>query len=129
MKKLLLVVLFSLATALYSYPSNIKITKSEGNYIRSNLTYLFGKNKICHNIGRNHINFPEIYDGNRSDLTAALLRLIQKSHPNFYDRDVSSEEMVARWYSDNCVGYREDGARKVKALEYFYNYISETAYY
>ncbi len=129
MKKLLLVVLFSFTAVLYSYPSNIKITKSEGNYIRSNLTYLFGKNKICHNIGRNHINFPEIYDGNRSDLTDALLRLIQKSYPNFYDRDISSEEMVARWYSDNCVGYREDGARKVKALEYFYNYISETAYY
>lgn len=129
MKKILLTMLFIITSALYSYPKNIEITKSEGSYIRENSTYLFGKNKICHNIGKNHINFPDIYDGNRTDLTDALLRLIQKSHPNFYDYSISSEDMVARWYRDNCVTYRADGAKRVKALEYFYYYMSEAGYY
>lgn len=132
MKKLLLVVLFSLATALYSYPSNIKITKSEENYIRSNLTYLFGEDKLCHSIGRAYVNFPEIYDGGRTYMLDSLLKQINKrkysareSYCLYFTDEMSTNQKVESWYANYCVPEREDAAKKVKALEYFYRHMPE----
>ena len=79
MKKVLLSFIFICACATtYAYPSGINVSKQQGAYIRANLRTLFGKKEACQNIGRNHVNFPEIYDGQRPDLSRAILNLIKK---------------------------------------------------
>ena len=45
-----------------------------------------------HNIGRNHVNFPAIYSGNRPDLSEALLRLIEKTDSSFVNNSILSDE-------------------------------------
>ena len=73
----------------------LNITKEEGAYIRANFDIFFGKNQVCHNIGRNHVNFPAIYSGNRSDLSEVLLKLIKKVDSNFViNYDFSDEHNV-----------------------------------
>ena len=105
--------------------NGINITKEEGAYIRANFNTFFGSNEVCHNIGRNHVNFPAIYSGNRPDLSAALLRFIKKSDSSFVNNsNLSDEDNVMNWYIANCIRYNAIGAENSKALRYFYNYVS-----
>ena len=105
--------------------NGINITKEEGAYIRANFNTFFGSNEVCHNIGRNHVNFPAIYSGNRPDLSAALLRFIKKSDSSFVNNsNVSDEDNVMNWYTANCVRYNAIGSENSKTLRYFYNYVS-----
>ena len=124
MKKLLLGFMFICACATtYTYPKNINITKSEGAYIRANFSTLFGKNRICQSIGRTYVNFPDIYDEKRPDLDKALLNLIKKGDRNYTSQgyDTASGE-VGNWYFNNCKLF-PSGIRKIKALDYFYDYM------
>lgn len=103
----------------------LNITKEEGAYIRANFALFFGKNQVCHNIGRNHVNFPAIYSGNRGDLSAALLKLIKKVDSNFVSNyNFSDEHNVMTWYNSHCVRYNSVGAQNSKTLRYFYEYAS-----
>ena len=43
----------------------------------------------------------------------------------YFTDEMSSKEKVEIWYANNCISEREDAAKKVKALEYFYDYIGE----
>ena len=105
--------------------NGINITKEEGAYIRANFNTFFGSNEVCHNIGRNHVNFPAIYSGNRPDLSAALLRFIKKSDSSFVNNsNLSDEDNVMNWYTANCIRYNAIGAENSKTLRYFYNYVS-----
>ena len=105
--------------------NGINITKEEGAYIRANFNTFFGSNEVCHNIGRNHVNFPAIYSGNRPDLSAALLRFIKKSDSSFVNNsNLSDEDNVMNWYTANCVRYNAIGSENSKTLRYFYNYVS-----
>ncbi|BBM40095.1 hypothetical protein JCM16776_0308 [Leptotrichia shahii] len=105
--------------------NGINITKEEGVYIRVNFNTFFGSNEVCHNIGRNHVNFPAIYSGNRPDLSAALLRFIKKSDSSFVNNsNLSDEDNVMNWYTANCVRYNAIGSENSKTLRYFYNYVS-----
>ncbi len=70
------------------------MSKSQEAYIRDNLRTLFGRKKACQNIGRNHVNFPEIYDGKRQDLSRALLNLIKKADPSYRVHSDSVETNV-----------------------------------
>ena len=88
------------------------------------LRTLFGKKEACQNIGRNHVNFPEIYDGQRPDLSRALLSLIKKVNPSYRVHSDSAEANVMTWYNANCVTYNQTGARNSKAVKYFYDYAS-----
>ena len=126
MKKLLLVFMFICAFATtYAYPRGIDVSKQQGVYIRDNLRILFGKREACQNIGRNHVNFPEIYDGKRQDLSRALFNLIRKANPGYRGYSgYSAEENVMAWYRSNCVTYNQTGARNSRAVEYFYDYAS-----
>ena len=99
--------------------------KAAGSIIRANLRTLFGKKEACQNIGRNHVNFPEIYDGQRPDLSRALLSLIKKVNPSYRVHSDSAEANVMTWYNANCVTYNQTGARNSKAVKYFYEYASE----
>lgn len=124
MKKFLLGFMFICACATaYAYPKNINITKSEGAYIRANFSTLFGKNQICQSIGRTYINFPAIYDNKRPDLDKALLNLIKRGDKNYTSQgyDTASGE-VGNWYFNNCKLF-PSGIRKIKALDYFYDYM------
>ena len=124
MKKLLLGFMFICACAtIYAYPKNINITKSEGAYIRANFSTLFGKNQICQSIGRTYVNFPAIYDNKRPDLDKALLNLIKRGDKNYTSQgyDTASGE-VGNWYFNNCKLF-PSGIRKIKALDYFYDYM------
>ena len=124
MKKILLSALFvAVSITGYSYPSNIRLTKSQGAYIRANFTKFFGRNKVCQNIGRTHVNFPDIYDGKREDLVQAMMRTIRNSGSSTYGGGDPFDE-VRVWYYDNCVKYNTEGANKSKALKYFYDYVS-----
>ena len=109
----------------YAYPSGIDVSNQQGAYIRANLRTLFGKKEACQNIGRNHVNFPEIYDGQRPDLSRALLSLIKKVNPSYRVHSDSAEANVMTWYNANCVTYNQTGARNSRAVEYFYEYASE----
>ena len=101
------------------------ITKEEGAYIRANFNTFFGTSEVCHNIGRNHVNFPAIYSGNRPDLSEALLRLIEKTDSSFINNSIlSDEDNVMNWYTANCVRYNAIGAENSKSLRHFYEYVS-----
>lgn len=127
MKKIIMVLLFAaISVTGYSYPREIRLTKSEGAYIRSNFAKFFGKNKACQYIGRTHVNFPEIYDGGRDDLVQAMLKSIWNTGALTYGGEASEE--VKSWYYDNCVTYNNEGAGRSKALKYFYNYVSTMPY-
>ena len=103
----------------------LNITKEKGAYIRANFDIFFGKNQVCHNIGRNHVNFPAIYSGNKSDLSEALLKLIKKLDSNFViNYDFPDEHNVMTWYNFHCVRYNAVGAENSKILRYFYEYAS-----
>lgn len=124
MKKIILLALLTVISVTgYSYPRDIRLTKNEGAYIRSNFAKFFGKNKTCQYIGRTHVNFPEIYDGGRSDLAQAMLKTIRNSGSSTYGGGDSFDE-VRVWYYDNCVKYNNEGANRSKALKYFYDYVS-----
>ena len=82
----------------YAYPRGIEVPKQQEAYIRANLRTLFGKKEACQNIGRNHVNFPEIYDGQRPDLSRALLNLIKKADPSYSAYSDSAETNVITWY-------------------------------
>ena len=108
-----------------SSSNGINITKEEGAYIRANFNTFFGRSEVCHNIGRNHVNFPAIYNGNRPDLSAALLKFIKKADSSFIDDpNISSEDNVMSWYALNCVKYNAVGAQNSKILKRFYEYAS-----
>lgn len=95
----------------------LNITKEKGAYIRANFSVFFGKKQVCHNIGRNHVNFPAIYSGNRSDLSEALLKLIKKVDSNFViNYDFPDEHNVMTWYNSHCVRYNAVGAENSKIL-------------
>lgn len=95
----------------------MNITKEKGAYIRANFSVFFGKKQVCHNIGRNHVNFPAIYSGNRSDLSEALLKLIKKVDSNFViNYDFPDEHNVMTWYNSHCVRYNAVGAENSKIL-------------
>ena len=101
------------------------ITKEEGAYIRANFNTFFGTSEVCHNIGRNHVNFPAIYSGNRPDLSEALLKLIEKTDSSFINNSIlSDEDNVMKWYVSNCVRYNAIGAENSKSLRHFYEYVS-----
>ena len=68
------------------------------------------------------MNFPEIYDGKRQDLSRALLNLIKKADPSYRVHSDSVETNVMTWYNSNCVTYNQTGARNSRAVEYFYEY-------
>ena len=126
MKKILLSFMFICACATtYAYPRGIDVSNQQGAYIRANLRTLFGKKEACQNIGRNHVNFPEIYDGQRPDLSRALLNLIKKADPNYRTYSDSAEANVMTWYNSNCVTYSQIGARNSRAVEYFYECVSD----
>ena len=81
--------------------------------------------QVKHNIGRNHVNFPAIYSGNRPDLSEALLRLIEKTDSSFINNSIlSDEDNVMNWYTANCVRYNAIGAENSKSLRHFYEYVS-----
>ena len=86
--------------------------------------YPIWKKETCQNIGRNHVNFPEIYDGKRQDLSRALFNLIKKVNPSYHVHSDSVEANVMTWYNANCVTYNQTGARNSRAVEYFYEYAS-----
>lgn len=112
-------------TSLQKTNKGIAITKEEGAYIRANFNTFFGRNEVCHNIGRNHVNFPAIYSGDRPDLSSALLRFIKKVDSNFIvNSNISDENNVMNWYTSNCVRYNAIGAQNSKTLRYFYEYVS-----
>ena len=105
--------------------SNVpKITQEEGAYIRANFNTFFGENEVCHNIGRNHVNFLEVYSGNRKDLSKALFNLIKRTDSNFNGYSENAEKEVMNWYNANCVTYNETGAQNSSVLRYFYGYAS-----
>lgn len=101
-----------------------KITQEEGAYIRENFNTFFGENEVCHNIGRNHVNFPEVYSGNRKDVSKALFNLIKRTDPNFNGYSENVEKEVMNWYNANCITYNETGAENSNVLRYFYGYAS-----
>ena len=101
-----------------------KMTQEEGAYIRANFITFFEENKVCHNIGRNHVNFPEVYSGNRKDLSKALFNLIKRTDSNFNGYSENAEKEVMNWYNANCVTYNETGAENSSVLRYFYGYAS-----
>lgn len=101
-----------------------QITQEEGAYIRTNFNTFFGENQVCHNIGRNHVNFPEVYNGNRKDISQALYNLIKKTDSSFNGYSENTEEEVMKWYNANCVTYNEAGAENSNTLKYFYEYAS-----
>ena len=126
MKKILLSFIFICACATtYAYPRGIDVSNQQGAYIRANLRTLFGKKEACQNIGRNHVNFPEIYDGQRPDLSRALLNLIKKADTSYHAYSDSAEANVMTWYNSNCVTYNQIGARNSRAVEYFYECVSD----
>ena len=128
MKKILLsFMLICTCAATYAYPKNINIAKSEETYIMSNLGTLFGKNRICQNIGKTYINFPAIYDGKRPDLNKALLNLIKRggNYASYGSEPEGSDPYIGEvgyWYFNNCKLF-PTGIRKIKALDYFYGHM------
>ena len=106
--------------------SNLCLSKKHKHRM-SNLGTLFGKNRICQNIGKTYVNFPAIYDGKRPDLNKALLNLIKRggNYASYGSEPEGSDPYIGEvgyWYFNNCKLF-PTGIRKIKALDYFYGHM------